>query len=98
MKDDRRVFDTTVKDPKSNEKTIHPVTIIRERVVAYTPSPVVPATTCVFMDGGHRFVLNVQFLDFHTWSMGGEITDAHMEEARATRTPKKDLNGTTRRK
>lgn len=91
----RRVFDTTVKDPKSNEKSIHPVTIVRDEVVAYTPSPTVPATTCVYMQGGHRFALNVPFADFHTWSMGGEITEPHMEEGR---TAKPTTRGVVKRK
>jgi hypothetical protein len=107
---DVRIFDTTIKDKTSNEKHIHPVSIRRHAVVSWTPSPTVPAQTIVFLEGGHRHILNIQFLEFHQWAIGrsleeidAERADAAAEriEAAAERTAnvsKRELNGTTRRK
>jgi hypothetical protein len=100
---DVRIFDTTIKDKTSNEKHIHPVSIRRHAVVSWTPSPTVPAQTIVFLEGGHRHILNIQFLEFHQWAIGRSLEeiDAERIEAAAERTAnvsKRELNGTTRRK
>jgi hypothetical protein len=100
---DVRIFDTTIKDKTSNEKHIHPVAVRRHHVVSWTPSPIVPAQTLVFLEGGHRHALNIAFLEFHQWAIGQSLEEidaarAEAHEQRQVTVSKRELNGTTRRK